>query len=88
MGGCGWTWDDGARLQFALFDTAQDFTAAPLALIEHALSAITGRSWCAQSFPHWAALDDWFTATNLNSASARPGQDLTLTDASRVPASG
>ena len=34
---------------------------------------MNGRSWCAQNLPHWAALDDWFTAANSNSALACPG---------------
>jgi len=41
-------------------------------------SAITGPSWSAQNFSHWAALDDWFTAANLNSALARPGHNRPL----------
>jgi hypothetical protein len=39
-----------------------------------AVPAIT-RPWLsAQNFQSWRAFDDWFTADNLKSALARPGQ--------------
>jgi hypothetical protein len=38
-------------------------------------SAKTGPWRSALNFPCWPALDDWFTAANLNSALARPGQE-------------
>ena len=51
-----------------------DRVAAVGVSCELAVPAITGPSWSAQNFPRGAALDDWFTAANLNSALARPGQ--------------
>ena len=42
------------------------------------VTAITGLSWSAQNFPSWAALDDWYTVANLDSALARPRHQLTV----------
>jgi len=42
------------------------------------LAATSGPCWSARNFPCWPALDDWFTATNLISALARPGHNRPL----------
>jgi hypothetical protein len=46
---------------------------------ELVVPATSGPWWSARNFPCWPALDDWFTATNLISALARPGHHLTVT---------
>ena len=45
---------------------------------EWPFAATSGPWLSAQNFPCLPALDDWFTAANLNSALARPGQGLTV----------
>lgn len=44
-------------------------------------TAKTGPWRSAQDSPCWPALNDWFSATNLNSASARPGHEQTFDNA-------
>ena len=40
--------------------------------------ATSGPWRSAQNFPNLPALDDWFTAANMNFALAHPGHDLSL----------
>ena len=56
------------------------FCVREAAARDHQDPAITGPWWTAQNFPSRRAFDDWFTATNLNSALTRPGQELVLSN--------
>lgn len=79
--GCSWPISDGRLFELRASKRPvrmRSWTSAMsrrIRLTEYPASAITGSSWCAQNFPQWAALDDRFTAVNLSSSLARPGQN-------------